>query len=377
MAESGDNAQERELEPSERRILRAREQGQLPQSRDIATFALLTVFIIFLIAAGPLLLQQLVLMTKSGFVFAEPAKLLDHIQDWFNGPLLVVVGLLSLVFLPVWLVGILAPLSLVNFRAYFAPKFDLGRLDFIAGLGRMVSLNSLTELVKNILKTALVLGIGITYLVGLFVYIRTIVSQDFDSALLHTSYFILNGFLLLMVPLLLIAIGDGWMQWFNFRKQIRMSPEEMKQEMKESEGSPEIKQRLRQRQRQIASSRMMSAIERADVVLANPEHYSVALRYDIEKMAAPIVIAKGADQVALRIQEIAREHDVPVAQIPPLARYLYSQLEIGEAIPMSLFEAIAKILAWAYEVKESGGVEGDIPDVSFIPEQLKPGKAIL
>jgi len=377
LAESGDNAQERELEPSERRILRAREQGQLPQSRDIATFALLTVFIIFLIAAGPLLLQQLVLMTKSSFVFAEPVKLLDHIQDWTSGPLLVVLGVLSLVFLPVWLVGILAPLSLVNFRAYFAPQFDLNRLDFITGLGRMVSLNSLTELIKNILKTALVLGIGITYLVGLFVYIRTIVSQDFDSALLHTSYFILNGFLLLMVPLLLIAIGDGWMQWFNFRKQIRMSPEEMKQEMKESEGSPEIKQRLRQRQRQIASSRMMSAIERADVVLANPEHYSVALRYDIEKMAAPIVIAKGADQVALRIQEIAREHDVPVAQIPPLARYLYSQLEIGEAIPMSLFEAIAKILAWAYEVKESGGVEGEVPDVSFIPEQLKPGKAVL
>lgn len=377
MAESGDNAQERELEPSERRILRAREQGQLPQSRDIATFALLTVFIIFLIAAGPLLLQQLVLMTKSSFVFAEPVKLLDHIQDWTNGPLLVVLGVLSLVFLPVWLVGILAPLSLVNFQAFFAPQFDLNRLDLIAGLGRMVSLNSLTELIKNILKTALVLGIGITYLVGLFVYIRTIVSQDFDAALLHTSYFILNGFLLLMVPLLLIAIGDGWMQWFNFRKQIRMSPEEMKQEMKESEGSPEIKQRLRQRQRQIASSRMMSAIERADVVLANPEHYSVALRYDIEKMAAPIVIAKGADQVALKIQEIAREHDVPVAQIPPLARYLYSQLEIGEAIPMSLFEAIAKILAWAYEVKEAGGVGGEIPDVSFIPEQLKPGKALL
>ncbi|MEY4059675.1 MAG: hypothetical protein RL551_922, partial [Pseudomonadota bacterium] len=140
MAESGDSSQERELEPSERRIIRAREQGQLPQSRDIATFALLTVFIIFLIAIGPLLLQQLVLMTKSSFVFAEPIKLLDHIQEWLNGPLLVVLGLLSLVFLPVWLVGILAPLSLVNFRAYFAPKFDMGRLDFIAGLGRMVSL---------------------------------------------------------------------------------------------------------------------------------------------------------------------------------------------------------------------------------------------
>ena len=377
MAESGDNAQERELEPSERRILRAREQGQLPQSRDIATFALLTVLAIFLIAAGPMLLKQLVMMTVSSFEFSKPIQLFDHIQEWLNGPLLVVLGLLGLIFLPIWLVAVLAPLSLVNFRAYFAPKFDLGRLDFMSGIGRMVSLNALAELIKNILKTALVLGIGLAYLSGLFVYIRSIVSQDFDAALLHTSYFILNGFLLLMIPLMLIAIGDGWLQWFNFRKQIRMSPEEMKQEMKESEGSPEIKQRLRQRQRQIASSRMMSAIERADVVLVNPEHYAVALRYDIEKMAAPIVLAKGADQVALRIKEVAREHDVPVAEIPPLARYLYSQLEIGEMIPMSLFEAIAKILAWAYEVKEAGGVESQVPEVNFVREQIKPGKAML
>ena len=377
MAETGDNAQERELEPSERRILRAREQGQLPQSRDIATFALLAVFIIFIIAAGPLLLQQLVVMTKSSFEFSKPILLFDHIKEWVGGSFIVVITLLGLIFLPIWLVALLAPLSLVNFRAYFAPKFDLGRLDVMTGLGRIVSLNSLIELVKNILKTALVLGIGMAYLSGLFVYIRSIVSQDFDAALLHTSYFILNGFLLLMVPLMFIAIGDGWLQWFNFRKQIRMSPEEMKQEMKESEGSPEIKQRLRQRQRQIASSRMMSAIERADVVLVNPDHYSVALRYDIEKMAAPIVIAKGMDLVALRIQEVAREHDVPVAQIPPLARYLYSQLEIGEAIPMSLFEAIARILAWAYEVKEAGGIEGEIPEINFNPEQLRPNKPLL
>ena len=377
MAEGGDNAQERELEPSERRILRAREQGQLPQSRDIATFALLTVFIIFVIAAGPLLMQQLVLMTKSSFIFSKPIELLDHIQEWLGGAFLVVLLLLSLIFLPIWLVAVFAPLSLVNFRAYFAPKFDMERLDFISGLGRMVSLNALTELIKNILKTILVLGIGMAYLSGLFVYIRSIVSQDFDAALLHTSYFILNGFLLLMIPLLLIAVGDGWLQWFNFRKQIRMSPEEMKQEMKESEGSPEIKQRLRQRQRQIASSRMMAAIERADVVLANPDHYSVALRYDMDKMSAPIVVAKGVDLVALRIQEVAREYDVPVAQIPPLARYLYSQLEIGEAIPMSLFEAVARILAWAYEVRESGGVQSEVPEINFIPEQLRPNKPLL
>jgi len=376
VAEGGDNSQEKELEPSERRILRAREQGQLPQSRDLATFAALVVVVIFLSAVGPLLLKQMVLMTQAIFQFSEPAKLMDHIQEWAGGAFLVVMILLALIFIPLWIIGILAPLSLVNFRAYFAPQFNLGRLDIIAGLGRMFSINALSELLKNLVKTTLMLGVGIAYLFGLFAYVRMIVNQGFDAALVQTSSFILDGFMLLMLPLLLIAVGDSWLQWFNFRKQIRMSPEEMKQEMKESDGSPEIKQRLRQMQRQISASRMMAAIERADVVLANPEHYSVALRYDMEKMAAPIVVAKGADQIALRIQEVAKDFNVPIAQIPPLARYLYSQLEIGEAIPLPLFEAIAQILAWAYDTKETG-LAGDVPQVDFIPTQLKPNKPLL
>ena len=376
MAEGGDNSQERELEPSERRILRAREQGQLPQSRDLATFATLVVVVIFLSAVGPLLLKQMVLMTQAIFQFSEPAKLMDHMQEWVGGAFLVVLTLLALIFIPLWIVGILAPLSLVNFRAYFAPQFNLGRLDIIAGLGRMFSINALSELLKNLVKTTLMLGVGVVYLFGLFAYVRMIVNQGFDAALVQTSSFILDGFMLLMLPLLLIAVGDSWLQWFNFRKQIRMSPEEMKQEMKESDGSPEIKQRLRQMQRQISASRMMAAIERADVVLANPEHYSVALRYDMEKMAAPIVVAKGADQIALRIQEVAKDFNVPIAQIPPLARYLYSQLEIGETIPLPLFEAIAQILAWAYDTKETG-LAGDVPQVDFIPTQLKPNKPLL
>jgi len=134
----------------------------------------------------------------------------------------------------------------------------------------------------------------------------------------------------------------------------------MKQELKETEGSPELRARQRQRQRQIASSRMMAAIERADVVLANPEHYSVAIRYDPQRMSAPIILAKGADEVALRIREVAKEHEVPIAQIPALARYLFNQLDIGESIPAPLFEAIAMVLAWAYEVKDTG-MNKDLP----------------
>ena len=376
MAESGDNSQERELEPTERRIARAREQGQLPQSRDLATFAAMIVFIIFLVGLGPLLVKQMVLMTQDIFQFSEPAKLMDDLQTWLGGSLLMVIVLVTLIFIPLWIIGVLAPLSLVNFRAYFAPQFKLERLDVIAGIGRMFSLDSLSELLKGLIKTTLMLGVGFGYLFGLFSYIRSIVHQDFDAALLQTFSFILNGVALLLLPLLLIAVGDSWLQWFKFRKQIRMSPEEMKQEGKESEGSPETKQRQRQLQRQMSLSRMMAAIERADVVLANPEHYSVALRYDMEKMSAPIVVAKGADQMALRIQEVAKDFDVPIARIPPLARYLYSQLEIGDSIPLPLFEAIAQILAWAYDTKESGS-PGEIPQVDFTPTQLNPGKPLL
>lgn len=376
MAENQNDSQDRELEPTERRIQRAREQGQLPQSRDITTFALLLGFIIFLLTAGPFLMRQLVIMMQSGLQFSKPVTLIDHISEWTSGAFLLVMFICAVILLIVWLISIFAPLFLVNFKAYFALQFNLERLDVFAGFARMFSLMVLLEVVKNILKTILILGISFAYLYGLFSFIRSIVDLDFNLALENTTLFIVNGFILLMVPLLAIAIGDAVLQWFNFRKQIKMSPEEMKQELKESEGSPELRARMRQRQRQIASSRMMSAIERADVVLANPEHYAVAIRYDPEKMSAPIILAKGADALALRIREVAKEHNVPVAQIPPLARYLFNQLDIGESIPAPLFEAIAMVLAWAYEVKDIG-FNKDLPDIQFNPEILKPGRALL
>ena len=376
MAENQNDSQDRELEPTERRIQRAREQGQLPQSRDITTFALLLGFIIFLLTAGPYLMRQLVIMMQSGLQFSKPITLIDHIAEWTSGAFLIVLFICGVVLLIIWLISIFAPLFLVNFKAYFALQFNLERLDVFAGFARMFSVIVLLEVVKNIFKTILILGISFAYLYGLFTFLRSIVDLDFNLALENTTAFILNGFALLMAPLLAIAIADAFLQLFNFNKQIKMSPEEMKQELKESEGSPELKARLRQRQRQIASSRMMSAIERADVVLANPEHYAVAIRYDPERMSAPIILAKGADALALRIREVATEHNVPIAQIPPLARYLFNQLDIGESIPAPLFEAIAMVLAWAYEVKDVG-FNKDLPDIQFTPELLKPGRALL
>jgi flagellar biosynthetic protein FlhB len=367
LAEENDKDEERSLDPTERRLQKAREEGQLPQSRDLTTFAMLTVVPMAFLAFGPLLMDQMVRMVKGGLTFGPPTQILDDIALWGAGSLLAFCGVLLLVVVPLWIISFLSPLALVAFRPYFVFKFNGNRLDPISGIGRMFSVNTLAELVKNIFKASLLLAVGLTYLLGLWGSLTMIANQDINIAFAESYRLIIYGFLFLMIPMVVIAFGDTFFQWFNFRKQMRMSQEEMKQEIKESEGSPEMRARIRQKQRQLSTSRMMAAIEKADVVLANPEHYSVAIRYDQEKMAAPVVVAKGSDDIALRIQDIAKDHQVPIARIPPLARLMYSRLEIGEAVPFQLFEAVAKVLAWAYEMKNEAG-NLDLPDVGPLPE---------
>ena len=360
--------EDKTLEPTERRIQKAREEGQFVQSRDLTTLILLLTFLLFIFSAGPVLVQQMVLMVREGLTFSSPDRWADTVMVWLTGSVLSLVGTLALLIVPILLVGVFAPLSLAGFRPVFAFKFDTGRMDPIKGVGRIFSLPTLVELIKTILKAFLVLGVGMTYLIALLGNVSTLVNQDFNVAVVNTSQLIFNGALILLAPMILIAVGDAFFQRFNFMRQMRMSREEIKQEMKEMEGSPEIRQKLRQRQRQIAQSRMMSAIERADVVVANPDHYSIALRYDQATMAAPVVVAKGLDALALRIQDVAKDHSVPIARVPPLARLMYARLEIGDPVPEQLFEAVARILAWAYELKRGTKEAWDLPEIDNLPD---------
>ncbi|MBU6218611.1 MAG: EscU/YscU/HrcU family type III secretion system export apparatus switch protein [Burkholderiaceae bacterium] len=359
--------EDKSLEPTARRLEKAREEGQFATSRDLTTLVLLLVAFLFIFTSGPLLVQQMVAMMREGLSFSDPDRWVDGMVQWTFGSFLGLIGLLALLIIPLLLVCVFAPLSLSGFRPVFAFKMNWSRLDPIQGLGRLVSLSTTAELVKTILKAFLILGVGMTYLIALLGNVSTLIHQDFSVAIVNTSELIFNGALLLLAPLVLIAVGDAIFQKFNFSRQMRMSQEEVKQEMKDTEGSPEIKSKLRQRQRQIAQSRMMAAIERADVVVANPDHYSIALRYDQATMAAPVVVAKGLDALALRIQDVAREHSVPIARIPPLARLMHARLEIGDPVPEQLFEAIAKILAWAYELKQGSKSQDDLPDIGQLP----------
>jgi flagellar biosynthetic protein FlhB len=369
LAESSDTSEEKQLDPTERRLERAREEGQFAQSRDLTTFLILVLFAGCLIGLGGSLMKGLVLLVQQGLTFGNSQDWQEHLAEWVNGPLMNTSMWVLAIVIPLWLASAIAPLAMVKFQPVWAFKLNLGRLDPIEGLGRLVSTQTLTEVFKNILKVIIVFGVAVVYIVGLVGQISVLSRQDVNQALSNSLDLIKTGLLLLLLPVLVVAAVDVIIQWFNFSKRMKMSQEELKQEMKESEGSPELKNRLRQRQRQIATSRMMSAMEKADVVLANPDHYSVALRYDAEKMRAPIVVAKGMDEIALMIQRVANENQVPVARIPPLARLLHRHLKVGEPIPAPLFEVVAKVLAWAYEIKQAAASdELPLPEIGALPD---------
>jgi flagellar biosynthetic protein FlhB len=374
LAESSDTSEEKQLDPTERRLERAREEGQFAQSRDLTTFLVLVLFAGCLLGLGAAFMKGMVTLVEQGLTFGPSENWQEHLAEWASGPLTSVFMWIFAIVVPLWLISAIAPLAMVKFQPVWAFKLNPDRLDPFAGLGRIFSTQTLTEVGKNILKVIIVFGVGIVYVVGLVGQISVLSRQDLNQALSNSLGLIQTGLLLLLLPVLVVAAVDVVIQWFNFSKQMKMSQEEMKQEMKESEGSPELKNRLRQRQRQIATSRMMSALEKADVVLANPDHYSVALRYDAEKMRAPIVVAKGMDEMALMIQRVAKENQVPVARIPPLARLLHRHLKVGEPIPAPLFEVVAKVLAWAYELKQA--TESDdlpLPEIGTLPDlETKP-----
>ena len=374
MAESSDTSEEKQLDPTERRLERAREEGQFAQSRDLTTFLVLVLFAGCLLGLGAAFMKGMVTLVEQGLTFGPSENWQEHLAEWASGPLTSVFMWIFAIVVPLWLISAVAPLAMVKFQPVWAFKLNPDRLDPFAGLGRIFSTQTLTEVGKNILKVIIVFGVGIVYVVGLVGQISVLSRQDLNQALSNSLGLIQTGLLLLLLPVLVVAAVDVVIQWFNFSKQMKMSQEEMKQEMKESEGSPELKNRLRQRQRQIATSRMMSALEKADVVLANPDHYSVALRYGAEKMRAPIVVAKGMDEMALMIQRVAKENQVPVARIPPLARLLHRHLKVGEPIPAPLFEVVAKVLAWAYELKQAAESEDlPLPEIGTLPDlETKP-----
>ena len=366
---------ERELPASQKRLDEARESGQIPRSRELTTAALLLAGAAALMAAGPMLVRQTAEFVHNGLTVSRLSAFDTKIALGQAG---LMGGQGLLVALPVlgalFAAALFAPLAVGGWVfSTDAIKLDFSRLNPLKGLSNLLSAHSATELGKAVAKVALIGGV-----LGWLIWRDQVafvapLGQAPGVALAAAGHIVLQDFLIMAALLLLIAAADVPLQIWQHGRGLRMSAEELKREARETEGDPKIKGKIRARQREAARRRMMSAVPKADVVVTNPTHYAVALSYQGASMRAPKVVAKGADVVAARIREIAAAHGVPLLEAPPLARALYAHAELEAEIPAALYNAVAQVLAYVFQLRTM--VRGRPPAVPAhipVPPELDP-----
>lgn len=379
MAEDSDLEKTEQASP--KRLEKARENGDIPRSRELATCAVLFTSGLGLWMLGGQLVEALRTTLKTGLQLEraevyDPMLLLMQISKsinyllWTFTPfacLLVFVGLASPIMVGGWN---FTPNSIV-------PKFS--KLNPMKGLMNLVSKNSGVELLKSIAKTVLVGVVAYQVIAGDMGSILSLSQQPLPDGIGQIANMMLTGFLAIASVLVFIAAIDVPYQLYQYAEKHKMTKQEVKDESKESEGNPEIKGRIRQQQREMARRRMMAEIPKADVVITNPTHYAVAIQYKEDGMRAPVVIAKGTDVIALKIREIAAEHQVPTLESPKLARAIYAHTEIGDEIPAALYSAVAEVLAYVFQMrvfKKEGGFRPEVPKSVPVPDELDPHSLI-
>jgi flagellar biosynthetic protein FlhB len=252
---------------------------------------------------------------------------------------------------------------------------DFSRVNPLTGLGNMFTKDKLSEVVKMTFITAVVIALGAVYLSSSLHSLAMLVLQPSTAALEHLTTWLTRGMGILLLVVLLVAMVDVPLQIFLHKSRLKMSHQEVKQEHKESDGNPQLKGKQRERQREISQGNSISAVPKADFVLMNPTHFAVAIRYDDKTMRAPQVVSKGADLLAFKIRDIAKNHAIPVLQSPMLARALYANAELDKDIPASLYTAVAQVLAYIYRLKAAMRGDGPMPEEPpqpFVPAELDP-----
>lgn len=375
MAEDSDL--ERTEQPTGRRLEQAREKGQVPHSRELGSFLVLIVAASAFWMMGGWFMDRSMAIARKGLsidgkFLREPTQMLVRLSDISTDAILAFAPLLA-----VLLLAAVLPPFLLN-AWVFAPKGpDFSRLNPIAGFGRMFSWNSLMELAKAAAKAILVGGVGAFLLWRERDEIFGLLAQPLESGLAHAGHLVVYSFLMLVVALALVVAADVPFQIWQYFNQLKMTKEEVKQEMKEMEGDPHVKGRIRSLQMQAAKKRMMAAVPKADVIVTNPTHFAVALSYKTG-MTAPKVVAKGMGEVARRIKELGAEHGVPLLEAPPLARALHKHAELDAEIPSALYTAVAEVLAYVYQLANWRSVGGAFPNPPRnlpVPPELVPEAA--
>lgn len=373
MAEESDN--EKTEDPTPERIKKSREEGQVPRSRELTTLAMLLVGWGLMAIGGSQLARKLQQLMHNGLAFdrllvRDPQHMLDQAAS--------LLGIAMLALLPLvgglYLTALTAPAIIGGLNlSGKAIKFNPKKLNPLSGLKRLFSSQMLSEMVKAILKVLLAATGG-----GLFLMLNksqlvALMFEPLNMALHDISQLLMLCMLIIILSLIPMVIFDVVYQLWSNWKKLRMSRQDVKDEFKKQEGDPLLKGRIRQLQRQMAQQRQMAAVPDADVVVNNPTHYSVALKYQEGSMGAPVVVAKGSGLIALRIRELAAENRIPMLDAPPLARALYRHCETGAPVPTELYNAVAEVLAWVYGLRRWRKGYGNPPSRPMnlpVPEKL-------
>ena len=369
MAESESGADKSE-EPTDKRRRESREKGQLARSRELNTVAVTLGGIGGLLASGAGLAQSLMAMMRGNFELDRATLLSESsmVTLLMNSGMIALEAIMPLLVV-LLIVSIIGPISLGGWlfsAKAMAPKFS--RMNPGAGLKRMFSTKALVELLKALGKFLVVLAVGLLVLSAYQDDLLSIAKQPLELAIAHSVEIVGWCALWMACGLILIAAVDVPFQLWDNKQKLMMTKQEVKDEYKDSEGKPEVKSKIRQLQREMAERRMMQAVPDADVVITNPTHFAVALKYDAGKGGAPMLVAKGGDFLALKIREIAQEHKVTVLESPALARAVYYSTELEQEIPAGLYLAVAQVLAYVYQLRQYQAGKGKRPDpLSSLP----------
>jgi flagellar biosynthetic protein FlhB len=370
-----DNTQERTEQATPKHLKEARERGQVARSREFNTMAVLLTASTGVLWLGPRIVQDLAQAMRTRLHF-------NHAQLWDAMALPAALGnalegalvLLAPFLVLIGVVALLAPLALGGLPlSLSALAFKWERLDPLKGLGRLFSLHGLVELLKALGKFALIALSAGVLLWKEAPRLLALGSESPRLALGDAAHLIAWAFLILTLPLILLAVLDAPWQLWQYAKQLRMTRQELREELKDTEGRPEVKGRLRRLQQELARRRMLTEVPRADVIVTNPSHYAVVLLYRSDQARAPIVVAKGMDWLALQIRTLGAQHGVPLIESPVLARALYYNTDLDREIPAGLYLAVAQVLAYVYQMRRRGLVSErpiPMPDLP-VPDDLR------
>ena len=375
-----ESSQDKSLPATERKLQKTRRDGQTSRSRDLGHLAVLGVGSLVVMMGGPTLMQHLRLATSQQLSFnasavLAPQLMVERLME------MATIGILGCVIfaLVINVASIIATLmsgGWIYSTKPIMPKFS--RINPISGFGNVFSKQQMVTAIKNVVLMLILATVGWFHIRSGIIDLSSLPALGGSAALAKVGDWIVSGMLMLLVVVFVVAMIDVPLQKVLFLQRLKMSHQEVKQEHKESEGSPELKGRIRQKQREIAQRASVTAVPRADFVVTNPTHYSVALRYDEKTMSAPQVVAMGADLVALKIREVAKAHNVPVLESPMLARALFAHAEIDQTIPSKLYTAVAQVLAYVYRLQAAMRGEAPAPGElvqPHVPPELDPHTA--